>query len=176
MHESFGESQVQRGRFAREAKALAALQHPNIVAVLDYGVSDARPYLVMELLEGETLAQRLQRGPLPLDRALQIIQQLLEALAFMHRSKLVHRDVKPSNVFLQRTRDGYDRVKVLDFGLAKFTAETAASDPTLTRDGAIVGTPAYMSPEQATGEEVDARSDVYTAGVIMFRTLSGRLP
>ncbi|HKU38939.1 MAG TPA: protein kinase [Polyangiales bacterium] len=176
MHESFGESQVQRGRFAREAKALAALQHPNIVAVLDYGVSDARPYLVMELLEGETLSQRLQRGPLPVDRALQIIQQLLEALAFMHRSKLVHRDVKPSNVFLQRTRDGYDRVKVLDFGLAKFTAPSVSSDPTLTRDGAIVGTPAYMSPEQATGEDVDARSDVYTAGVIMFRVLSGRLP
>ena len=176
MHESLGDSQVNRGRFAREAKALAALQHPNIVAVLDYGVADSQPYLVMELLEGETLSQRLHRGPLPVERALHITQQLLEALSFMHRAKLVHRDVKPSNVFLQRTRDGKERVKVLDFGLAKFTMPGTVGDPTLTRDGAIVGTPAYMSPEQATGEIVDARADVYAAGVILFRMLSGRLP
>jgi serine/threonine protein kinase len=178
LHETFGQSQIQRGRFAREAKALAALQHPNIVAVLDYGVSEARPYLVMELLEGETLSQRLHEGPLPLESALQTVQQLLEALSFMHRAQLVHRDVKPSNVFLIRTPDGHDRVKVLDFGLAKFTATPMVvnSDPTLTRDGAILGTPAYMSPEQATGEIVDARSDVYAVGVILFRMLSGRLP
>jgi serine/threonine protein kinase len=177
MHESLGESPVQRGRFAREAKALAALQHPNIVAVLDYGVAQTQPYLVMELLEGETLSQRLQRGPLPVERALHIAQQLLEALSFMHRARLLHRDVKPSNVFLQRMRDGQERVKVLDFGLAKFTTPAVSGgDPTLTRDGAIVGTPAYMSPEQATGEIVDARSDVYASGVILFRMLSGRLP
>jgi serine/threonine protein kinase len=177
LHESFGESQIQRGRFAREAKALAALQHPNIVAVLDYGVSDAQPYLVMELLEGETLSQRLHEGPLPLTSALRIAQQLLEALSFMHRARLVHRDVKPSNVFLVRGPEGNDRVKVLDFGLAKFTAAPlVSSDPTLTRDGAILGTPAYMSPEQATGEIVDARSDVYAVGVILFRMLAGRLP
>jgi serine/threonine protein kinase len=178
LHETFGESQIQRGRFAREAKALAALQHPNIVAVLDYGVSEARPYLVMELLEGETLSQRLHEGPLPVESALQVVQQLLEALSFMHRARLVHRDVKPSNVFLLNTKDGTDRVKVLDFGLAKFTATPLMvnSDPTLTRDGAILGTPAYMSPEQATGEIVDARSDVYAVGVILFRMLAGRLP
>jgi serine/threonine protein kinase len=178
LHETFGESQIQRGRFAREAKALAALQHPNIVAVLDYGVSEAQPYLVMELLEGETLSQRLHGGPLAVEPALQTVQQLLEALSFMHRARLVHRDVKPSNVFLQRQRDGHDRVKVLDFGLAKFTAAPmmVSSDPTLTRDGAILGTPAYMSPEQATGEIVDARSDVYAVGVILFRMLAGRLP
>ena len=178
LHETFGQSQIQRGRFAREAKALAALQHPNIVAVLDYGVSEARPYLVMELLEGETLSQRLHEGPLPIETALQTVQQLLEALSFMHRARLVHRDVKPSNVFLIRTPDGHERVKVLDFGLAKFTATPMMvnSDPTLTRDGAILGTPAYMSPEQATGEIVDARSDVYAVGVILFRMLSGRLP
>lgn len=178
LHETFGESQIQRGRFAREAKALAALQHPNIVAVLDYGVSEARPYLVMELLEGETLSQRLHEGPLRVGSALQVVQQLLEALSFMHRARLVHRDVKPSNVFLLNTEDGHDRVKVLDFGLAKFTAAPmmVSSDPTLTRDGAILGTPAYMSPEQATGEIVDARSDVYAVGVILFRMLAGRLP
>jgi serine/threonine protein kinase len=178
LHETFGESQIQRGRFAREAKALAALQHPNIVAVLDYGVSEARPYLVMELLEGETLSQRLHEGPLQVEAALQVVQQLLEALSFMHRARLVHRDVKPSNVFLLNTPDGPDRVKVLDFGLAKFTATPMMvnTDPTLTRDGAILGTPAYMSPEQATGEIVDARSDVYAVGVILFRMLAGRLP
>lgn len=178
LHETFGQSQIQRGRFAREAKALAALQHPNIVAVLDYGVSEARPYLVMELLEGETLSQRLHEGPLPVETALHTVQQLLEALSFMHRAQLVHRDVKPSNVFLIRTPDGHERVKVLDFGLAKFTATPMVvnSDPTLTRDGAILGTPAYMSPEQATGEIVDARSDVYAVGVILFRMLAGRLP
>jgi serine/threonine protein kinase len=177
LHESCGSDVLQRRRFEREAKALAALEHPNIVAILDYGVSENRPYLVMELLEGETLAQRLKRGPIPIKPALSIAQQLLEALSFMHGAGLVHRDVKPSNVFLQRLLNGRERVKVLDFGLAKFTAPTVTgSDPTLTRDGTIVGTPAYMSPEQATGDMVDARGDVYAVGVIVFQMLSGRLP
>jgi serine/threonine-protein kinase len=177
LHESCGSDVLQRRRFEREAKALAALEHPNIVAILDYGVSENRPYLVMELLEGETLAQRLKRGPIPIKPALSIAQQLLEALSFMHGAGLVHRDVKPSNVFLQRLPNGRERVKVLDFGLAKFTAPTVTgSDPTLTRDGTIVGTPAYMSPEQATGDMVDARGDVYAVGVIVFQMLSGRLP
>jgi serine/threonine protein kinase len=177
LHESCGSDVLQRRRFEREAKALAALEHSNIVAILDYGVSENRPYLVMELLEGETLAQRVKRGPIPLKPALSIAQQLLEALSFMHSAGLVHRDVKPSNVFLQRLPNGRERVKVLDFGLAKFTAPTTAgSDPTLTRDGTIVGTPAYMSPEQATGDMVDARGDVYAAGVIIFQMLSGHLP
>ena len=177
LHESCGSDVLQRRRFEREAKALAALEHPNIVAILDYGVSENRPYLVMELLEGETLAQRVKRGPIPIKPALSIAQQLLEALSFMHNAGLVHRDVKPSNVFLQRLPNGRERVKVLDFGLAKFTAPSVAgSDPTLTRDGTIVGTPAYMSPEQATGDMVDARGDVYAAGVIIFQMLSGHLP
>jgi serine/threonine protein kinase len=147
LHENGGVHALQSRRFEREAKALAGLEHPNIVAILDYGVSDNRPYLVMELLEGETLAQRLKRGPLPLKPALSVARQLLEALAFMHGAGLVHRDVKPSNVFLQRLQSGRERVKVLDFGLAKFTAPSLpGADPTLTRDGTIVGTPAYMSP------------------------------
>jgi serine/threonine protein kinase len=177
LHESYGVSAVQRARFEREAKALAMLEHSNIVSVMDYGVSDDRPYLVMELLEGETLSQCLKRGPMPLAKAVSIVHQMLGALAFMHGEGLLHRDVKPSNVFLQRMQSGHDRVKVLDFGLAKFTAATAAgADPTLTRDGSVVGTPAYMSPEQATGESVDARSDVYAVGIILFQLLSGRLP
>jgi eukaryotic-like serine/threonine-protein kinase len=177
LHESYGASAVQRARFEREAKALAMLEHSNIVSVMDYGVSEDRPYLVMELLEGETLSQCLKRGPMPLAKAISIAYQMLGALAFMHSEGLLHRDVKPSNVFLQRMQSGQDRVKVLDFGLAKFTAPLGASaDPTLTRDGSVVGTPAYMSPEQATGESVDARSDVYAVGIILFQMLSGRLP
>jgi serine/threonine protein kinase len=175
LHESWGASDVQRGRFEREAKALAALEHPNIVKVLDYGLSSGQPYLVMELLEGETLTQRLKQGALPLESALHIARQLLDALVFMHGAGLVHRDLKASNVFLQRTAAG-ERVKVLDFGLAKSTMPASGADATLTRDGTVVGTPAYMSPEQATGDVVDARSDVYAVGVLIFQMLSGRLP
>ncbi|HEX4354890.1 MAG TPA: protein kinase, partial [Polyangiales bacterium] len=179
LHESYGASAVQRARFEREAKALATVEHTNIVSVMDYGVAEDRPYLVMELLEGETLSQRLKRGPMPVEGAVSIAQQMLGALAFMHSGGLLHRDIKPSNVFIQRMHDGKERVKVLDFGLAKFTAPVAPgsdADPTLTRDGSIVGTPAYMSPEQATGESVDPRSDVYAMGVILFQMLTGRLP
>lgn len=131
----------------------------------------------MELLEGETLSRRLQRERMQTESALWITRQLLAALAFVHRSGLVHRDLKPSNVFLQRLKSGFERVKLLDFGLAKFTVPVlAGAEATLTRDGTIVGTPAYMSPEQASGDTVDARGDVYAVGVILYRMLSGRLP
>jgi hypothetical protein len=177
LHENLGASVVQRARFEREAKALASLEHPNIVSVMDYGVSDDQPYLVMELLEGETLAQRVKRGSMPLEQTLSIAQQLLDALSFMHAAGLVHRDLKPSNVFLQRLGNGHERVKLLDFGLAKFTSPSLAdADATLTRDGTVVGTPAYMSPEQATGDNVDARGDVYAVGVLLYQMLCGHLP
>jgi serine/threonine-protein kinase len=176
LHESMGASDVQRARFEREARALAALEHPNIVAILDYGVADGQPYIVMELLEGETLAQRLRAGRLSLEQVIAIARELLDALAFMHEAGVMHRDLKASNVFLQRVHGG-ERVKVLDFGLAKNTATAGSSgDSTLTRDGTVVGTPAYMSPEQATGDVVDARSDVYAVGVLLFQMLTGRLP
>jgi serine/threonine protein kinase len=177
LHENLGASGVQRARFEREAKALASLEHPNIVSVMDYGVSDDQPYLVMELLEGETLALRVKRGALPLELTLSIAQQLLDALSFMHAAGLVHRDLKPSNVFLQRLGNAQERVKLLDFGLAKFTSPSLAdADATLTRDGTVVGTPAYMSPEQATGDNVDARGDVYAVGVLLYQMLCGHLP
>lgn len=176
LHESMGASEVQRARFEREAKALATLEHPNIVSILDYGVAEGQPYIVMELLEGETLAERLRRATLSPEQVVEITVELLDALAFMHEAGVVHRDLKASNVFLQRVHTG-ERVKVLDFGLAK-TTSTLDTDATttLTRDGSVVGTPAYMSPEQATGDVVDARSDVYAVGVLLFQMLSGRLP
>jgi len=176
LHDRFGQEPSLRARFEREAKALATLDHPNIVLVTDYGIAEDAPYLVMELLEGETLAQRLTRGPLAPADACALARPLLAALAFAHAHGVVHRDLKPANVFLQRQPDGSERVKLLDFGLAKRTQTAGASDPTLTRRGDRLGTPAYMSPEQVGGDALDARSDVYSAGVIIFEMLAGQLP
>ncbi|HVW28312.1 MAG TPA: protein kinase [Polyangiaceae bacterium] len=163
-----------RQRFAREAQALTALSHPNIVAVVDSGVASDTAYLVMELLEGETLSARLRRGALPVAEALAIMRQLLGALAFVHEQKLVHRDVKPANVFLQRDGAGI-RVRLLDFGLAKFLAPEIGG-PSLTRAGQVFGTPSYMAPEQIAGQTADPRTDVYAAGIVLFEMLAGRVP
>lgn len=177
LHVEYGTNPLLRARFEREAKALAALNHPSIVSVTDYGVAGTTPYLVMELLEGQTLAQRLAQAPIAPVLASSLARDLLRALAFVHAHGLVHRDVKPGNVFLQHLPDGQERLKLLDFGLAKFTARANdAPDATLTRAGEMLGTPAYMSPEQVAGDETDARSDVYASGVILFQMLAGRLP
>jgi eukaryotic-like serine/threonine-protein kinase len=165
-----------RTRFEREAKALAALRHPNIVSVTDYGVDDATPYLVMEKLEGETLGERLTRGPLLPEHVLELTRQLLRALGFVHEQGLVHRDLKPGNLFLELTPDGDERLKLLDFGLAKFVQEPGVEGETVTRAGHVVGTPAYMAPEQIAGDAVDARSDIYAVGVLLFQMLSGKVP
>jgi len=175
LHDHCGGDPVARGRFEREAKALASLSHPNIVSVLDFGVEGDVPYLVMELLEGETLAECLQRGPLSEPLASELALALLEALAYVHEAGMVHRDVKPGNVFLQDKREAAPRLKLLDFGLAK-SLEPDAPDALLTRSGSVLGTPAYMSPEQASGEAADMRSDVYAAGVMILEMLTGRTP
>jgi serine/threonine-protein kinase len=171
----YGGSPELRQRFEREARALAALSHPNIVAVTDSGTAGDTLYLVMELLEGESLSERLKRGPLEPDEALAILGQLLLALSFVHERGLVHRDVKPGNVFLQNVPGGGVQVRLLDFGLAKFIAPEAGGR-VLTRAGQIFGTPTYMAPEQVAGQEADVRADVYAAGIILFEMLTGKPP
>lgn len=164
---------VSRKRFEREARALARLSHPHIVTVSDCGVEGDIPFLVMELLEGESLDVCLRRGRLPAALAWRLGLSLLDALGFAHESGLVHRDIKPGNVFLKHTPRGPHLV-LLDFGLAKFVV--AGSDATVTRSGEIFGTPAYMSPEQVTGEPTDARSDVYAAGLLLYEMVTGQRP
>ncbi len=163
-------------RFQREARIAQRLQHENIVAVRDHGQIDKRQwYLVMELIEGVSLAQAIrQDAPLGVRRALRITAQLADALAQAHRQQVFHRDLKPGNALLLHRRDEPDVVKVLDFGLAKSLAPGEAD--TLTRTGLVFGTPEYISPEQACGQPVDGRCDIYACGAILFEMLAGRPP
>ena len=149
-------------RFEREARAVAALNHPNICTLHDIGPN----YLVMEYIEGEPL-----RGPLPAAEALRLALQIAGALEAAHRKGIVHRDLKPGNILV--TAGG---VKLLDFGLATVGTAPGPNDPTLTqtRDGAIVGTAAYMSPEQANGQRADARSDIFSFGIVLYEALCGK--
>jgi len=166
-----------RPRFEREAKALAALSHPNIVTLTDYHVSEGRPYLVMELLEGMPLSHRIDRGAMAEAEARPIIRQVLDALAYAHQRGFVHRDLKPDNVFL--VSEPPDFVKVLDFGFVKLVEPTPDDDSMnaqLTRSGAVFGTPAYMSPEQIASDKIDATSDVYSLGITIFEMLAGFRP
>ena len=156
-------------RFDREVRAVASLNHPNICTVHDVGPN----YLVMELVDGKTLREWF-RGALPLERSLGIARQVLEALGAAHRAGVVHRDLKPENVMVRA--DGY--VKVLDFGLAKWlptTAQLQAERTTMhvTQPGQILGTVAYMSPEQIQGQDVDARSDLFAFGILLYEMLTG---
>jgi Tol biopolymer transport system component len=169
---------VRRQRFEREAKTISSLNHPNICTLHDIGSQDGVDYLVMECVEGETLAKRLEKGPLPLEQVLKYGAQIAEALDKAHRAGLVHRDLKPGNIML--TASG---AKLLDFGLAKPTAAlvsgmtlTAAATPTtpVTQEGTIVGTFQYMSPEQVEGKELDGRSDIFSLGAVLYEMLTGR--
>jgi len=166
-------------RFEQEARSVAALNHPNILAVHDIGTHDGSPYMVCELLEGETLRERMRGGILSSRKATEIAIQVSEGLAAAHEKEIVHRDLKPENIFL--TKDG--RVKILDFGLAKITrtgsetnaAQTLTSvDVALTEAGQVLGTAGYMSPEQVRGMKVDHRSDIFAFGAIFFEMLSGQ--
>ncbi|MFV8753611.1 serine/threonine-protein kinase [Nannocystaceae bacterium ST9] len=162
-------------RFDREAQTAARLEHPNIVAVLEFGGTPAGfRYLVMPLLAGCELRQ-LTGQPMPPARAIWLAIQIFAALEHAHARAVVHRDLKPENVFVIRGEQGREQLKLVDFGLAKL-AEGASTGPALTRIGQVFGTPAYMSPEQARGEVVDARTDLYSAGLILYELLAGRLP
>ncbi|HTD53123.1 MAG TPA: protein kinase, partial [Thermoanaerobaculia bacterium] len=163
-------------RFEQEAKAVAALSHPNILSIHDFGEDRGIAYAVMELLEGETLRQRLEAADLPLRKALEFALQIAQGLAAAHERGIVHRDLKPENVFV--TRDGV--VKILDFGLAK-APSAAASDgksgnPTVspTLPGVVLGTVGYMSPEQVRGEAADHRSDLFSFGAVLYEMLTGK--
>ncbi len=171
-------------RFRREAQVLASLNHPHIGSIYGLEEVDGQRFLVLELIEGETLAARLQRGPLPASEAISIAREIAEALQSAHEKGVVHRDLKPANVALTE----HDRVKVLDFGLAKITEPAAGSDtnvldsPTITSPsmltglGVILGTAAYMSPEQARGRTADKRSDVWAFGCVLYEMLTGTRP
>jgi serine/threonine-protein kinase len=165
-----------RARFEREAKALAALHHPNIVSVSDYGIADGRPFVVMELLSGLTLREVIDRGPVEPDRAFEITKQLLRGLSYAHNHGLVHRDIKPGNVFLQEIENQPEVVKILDFGFAKWLVDQPDANPNLSKEGMVMGTPSYLPPEQAAGEATDARTDIYAVGVLLFEMLAGVKP
>src|SRR5947209_8903478 len=174
----FTEDADRVARFKREAQLLASLNHPHIGAIYGFEDADNVPALVLELVEGDTLYDRVRRGPLPLPGALAVAKQIADALDAAHRAGIIHRDLKPSNIKI--TADGV--VKVLDFGLAKaLSAEASGPDlsksPTVTADGTIVGevlgTAAYMSPEQARGQPVDKRTDIWAFGCVLFEMLTG---
>ena len=164
---------VARSRFLREARAMAGVEHANVVRIYAFGEAEGHLYIVMEYVAGETLAARLTRMTrLTVTEAVRIAAEVAQALSAAWRRGIVHRDVKPANILI----DGEDRVKVADFGLARAARDAGASDSDSTRDGMIVGTPHYMSPEQAKGEETDFRSDIYSLGIVLFEMLGGQKP
>jgi eukaryotic-like serine/threonine-protein kinase len=171
-------------RFEREARATSVLSHPNIVGVIDFGDDeDGGLFLVLERVRGRPLSDLISEGQrLPPARAFHIVRQVLEALAHAHAAGVVHRDLKPENIMLldaDDTDDTPDRVKLLDFGIAKLVGDAEAleaGEERLTQAGVAFGTPTYMSPEQALGEEVDARADLYAVGIILYELLAGRPP
>jgi serine/threonine protein kinase len=163
-------------RFEREAKALAQLSHPTILSIFDFGKEAGSTYAVTELLEGETLRERLGREQLPWRRALEIAAAVADGLASAHAAGIVHRDLKPENIFL--TRDG--RVKILDFGLARIEpalireGETLSITPSGTQLGIVLGTVGYMAPEQVRGERADHRSDIFALGSVLYEGVTGQ--
>src|SRR5215468_4209558 len=159
---------IRKQRFKREAKTISSLNHPHICVLYDVGHQDGIDYLVMECLEGETLAKRLEKGPLPLEQVLNYGAQIADALDKAHRSGIVHRDLKPGNIMLTSTG-----AKLLDFGLAKPAISpansatlTAAQPSPVTEEGTVVGTFQYMSPEQVEGKDLDGRSDIFSLGTV----------
>ncbi len=162
-------------RFVQEARSVNRIGHPNIVDVFALGqLDDGRSYMVMEWLEGETLCERLRRGRPPLREGLTILGQIADALQAAHERGVIHRDLKPDNIFLVPVKGQQEQVKLLDFGIAKLTSDTAPIAQTDT--GVLLGTPGYMSPEQARGKNIDSRTDLYALGAIAYEVILGRPP
>jgi len=177
--EQFTQDPQRLARFEREAKLLASLNHPNIAAIYGLEEADGVRFLALELVEGETLAERVAKGPVPVEEALEVCRQIAEGVEAAHEKGVIHRDLKPANVKV--TPEG--KVKILDFGLAKaFEGEIPAADisqsPTLTEEmtkaGVILGTAAYMGPEQARGKPVDKRADIFAFGAVLYELLTGK--
>ncbi len=163
---------VVRERFRREARSAQKLAHPNIIEIYDQGdTEDGTCFIVMELLDGESLSQVIGRGPMPIDRAVHVMIQVARGVARAHDLEIIHRDLKPENIFLSKREDGSDFVKVLDFGIAK-----SRSDSRLTGQGELFGTPQYMAPERILGQDTGGSSDLYALGVVFYEMLTGELP
>jgi len=160
-------------RFMQEARTAASVSHPGLVEITDFGMlPGGQPFFVMELLEGQSLSAMIRRGgPIPAERAIDIVRQIAEALGVAHEHSIIHRDLKPDNIHISSAKGGRDRVTIVDFGLAKVIGTSR-----LTRAGMVFGTPHYMSPEQAMGEATDHRADVYALGVVMYEMFTGRVP
>jgi serine/threonine protein kinase len=166
---------VMAKRFAREARSAARIHHPGVVTIYAVGeLVDGRPYLVMELVSGEPLDRILADGPLAATRALRIIRAIASALSETHAADVVHRDLKPTNIMWRRDRNGDDQITIVDFGIA--ASKPGNADATRLTTGGLIGTPHYMSPEQAHGEQVDARSDIYALGCLLFELVTGVTP
>jgi serine/threonine-protein kinase len=175
LHSSLTQDREVAQRFRREAEAVSKLSSPNTVQVFDFGEASGSMYLVMELVKGEDLGALLRRdGPIPFARLAPMLTQVCDALSEAHEAGIVHRDLKPENLLVSRARDGHDVVKVLDFGLAKLRDSEELNQ--VTARGSLIGTPFYMSPEQIRADELDARSDIYSLGALMYRVLTGVHP
>ncbi|HYQ04114.1 MAG TPA: serine/threonine-protein kinase [Polyangiaceae bacterium] len=182
LHQRFAADQQMLERVRVEAQALGRLNHPNVVSVTGFGVTrDGRPFLVMEYLRGRTLAAEIAaRGALPAREAIRFTLELLAALEAAHALGIVHRDIKPDNLFIAENADGMRRLQVLDFGLARVMPGVASAAPKPlalpTSTGNVIGTPHFVSPEGALGKKVDARADLYSAGLVLYALLAGRGP
>jgi serine/threonine-protein kinase len=173
LHALFSADKSFRGRFEREARAMSLLSHPYCVSVIDYGVVDV-PYIVMDFVTGRTLRELIDESRLTTERALRIACQMLSGISHAHGRSIIHRDIKPENVMLSEATGLGEHVRIFDFGLAKLLDSTREAD--FSTAATMIGTPSYMPPEQSFGEEVDHRTDLYSAGVVLFEMLTGKKP